>query len=103
MPEGPNFHQFANEAAAGTLLADANLAVQSHDILDCHWILDAPEKLAEIFQKGAPRGGYLLTQQPDGNRTAIKTAVARKVREQFADGDCWRVPIPAALVKSVAV
>ena len=25
-----------------------------------------------------------------------------KVREQFAAGDRWRVPIPAALVKSVA-
>jgi SAM-dependent methyltransferase len=103
MPEGPNFHQFANEATARTLLSDANLAMQNHEIVDCYWTLDAPEDLAEIFQKGAPRGGYLLTQQPDENRTAIKTAVSSKVREQFADGDRWRVLIPAALVKAVAL
>ena len=103
MPEGPNFHQFANEATARTLLGDANLAMQSHEIVDCYWNLDAPEDLAEIIQKGAPRGGYLLTQQPDENRTAIKTAVTGKVREQFADGNRWRVPIPAALVISAAV
>jgi SAM-dependent methyltransferase len=103
MPEGPNFHQFANEAAAKCLLDDAKLALQSREIVDCHWILSAPEALAEIFQKGAPRGGYLLTQQPDEFRTAIKNAVAGQVREQFADGDQWRVPIPAALLKALAL
>ena len=102
MPEGPNFHQFANEAAAKTLLGEANLAMQSHEIVDCYFNLDAPEDLAEIIQKGAPRGGYLLTRQPDQNRAAIKTAVAEKVREQCADGDRWRVPIPAALVNAEA-
>ena len=103
MPEGPNFHQFANEATARTLLGDANLAMQSHERVDCYLSLNAPGDLAEIFQKGAPRGGYLLTQQPDENRTAIKMTVTEKVREQFADGGRWRAPIPAALVKSVAV
>lgn len=103
MPDGPNFHQFANEATARTLLGDANLAMQSHEIVECYFNLNSPEDLAEIIQKGAPRGGYLLTQQPDENRTAIKAAVTRKVREQFADGDRWRAPIPAALVTSAAV
>lgn len=103
MPEGPNFHQFANQATARTLLSDASLAMKSHELVDCYWNLDAPEDLAEIIQKGAPRGGYLLTLQPDDNRTAIKAAVSRKVREQFADGSRWRVPIPATLVISAAV
>lgn len=103
MPEGPNFHQFANEAAAKSLLDDAKLALQSREIVDCYWTLNAPEDLAEIFQKGAPRGGYLLNQQPEEFRTAIKSAVASKVRDQFADGGRWRVPIPAALLRAVAV
>jgi len=102
MPEGPNFHQFANEAAARTLLGDADLAMQNHEIIECYFDLNAPEDLAEIIQKGAPRGGYLLTQQPDENRIAIKTAVSGKVREQCAHGDRWRAPIPAALVRAVA-
>jgi SAM-dependent methyltransferase len=103
MPEGPNFHQFANEATARTLLGEADFAMQSHEIVDCYWNLDAPEDLAEIIQKGAPRGGYLLTQQPNENRIAIKTAVTGKVRDKFADGNRWRIPIPAALVISAAV
>ena len=65
MPEAPNFHQFANEAAAGTLLGDAHLAMQSHETVDCYFDLAKPEDLAEIIQKGAPRGGYLLTRQPE--------------------------------------
>jgi len=103
MPEGPNFHQFANEASAKTLLGDAGLAMQNHEMVDCYFDLTVPEDQAEIIQKGAPRGGYLLAQQPDENRTAIKTAVTEKVRAQHVYGDRWRIPIPAALVKSVAV
>ncbi len=41
---------------------------------------------------------YLLMQQPDDNRTAIKTAVTSKVRDRFADGGKWRAPIPASLI-----
>ena len=103
MPDGPNFHLFADEAAARSLLADAGLSMKSHEQVDCYWTLDSPEELAEIFQKGAPRGGYLLTRQPDDARTAIKAAVTGKVRERFASGDRWHVPIPASLVKAVAV
>lgn len=103
MPDGPNFHQFADEAAARSLLEDARLSMKSHEQVDCYWSLDAPEELAEIFQKGAPRGGYLLTQQPDDARAAIKAAVTEKVRERFASGGRWHVPVPAALVKAVAV
>ena len=102
MPDSPNFHQFADEEMARALLADAGLAVETQRRIDCYWLLDAPEMLAEIFQQGAPRGGYLLTQQPDDNRTAIKAAVASKVRDRFADGDKWRAPIPASLIVATA-
>lgn len=98
MPDSPNFHQFADEETAKMLLAEANLQVETFDQLDCSWALERPEQLAEIFHQGAPRGGFLLTQQPDANRDAIKEAVTSKVRERFAEGDVWRAPIPAALV-----
>ncbi|MBF9032432.1 methyltransferase domain-containing protein [Rhodobacterales bacterium HKCCE3408] len=103
MPESPNFHQYANEELARTLLADAQLELVGCDQLECSWLLDRPEHLAEIFQKGAPRGGYLLSQQPEANRVAIKDAVARKVAERFAEGEAWRAPIPASLVIARAV
>jgi ubiquinone/menaquinone biosynthesis C-methylase UbiE len=103
MPEGPNFHQFADETMARALLADAGFSQESHEQIDCYWTLASPNELAEIFQQGAPRGGYLLTQQPDHSRAAIKTAIAAKVRERFAQGDEWHVPIPAALVTATAI
>lgn len=103
MPEGPDFHQFADERTAKTLLAGAGLSQQSRKQIDCYWSLSSPGQLAEIFQKGAPRGGYLLTQQPEQTLAAIKTAIAEKVRARFAHGDKWRAPIPAALVTAVAV
>jgi trans-aconitate methyltransferase len=98
MPDSPDFHQFANEEKTHALLTDVGFDIVSHRQIDCFWLLDAPELLAEIFQQGAPRGGYLLTQQPADNRAAIKNAVTDKVRERFSDGDKWRAPIPASLL-----
>jgi SAM-dependent methyltransferase len=98
MPDSPNFHQFANEEMATALLADAGFVVDSQRQIDCYFLLDDPETLVDIFQRGAPRGGYLLTQQPDRSRAAIKAAVTSKVRDRFADGDKWRAPIPASLI-----
>ncbi|MEM7171691.1 MAG: methyltransferase domain-containing protein [Pseudomonadota bacterium] len=98
MPDSPNFHQFANEDTARSILADTGFAIETQERVDCFWLLEEPETLAEIFQQGAPRGGYLLTQQPDKNRVAIKSAVTAKVREKFADNGKWRAPIPASLI-----
>lgn len=103
VPESPNFHQFANEDMARGLLADAGFELQSLEQLDCFWELSQPDLLAEIFEKGAPRGGYLLTSQPEKNRNAIKSAVTEMVVERFQQGDVWHVPIPAALAKAKAV
>jgi SAM-dependent methyltransferase len=103
MPEGPNFHQFADETMAKALLAEAGFSQESHEQVGCYWTLASPNELAEILQQGAPRGGYLLTQQPDHSRTAIKTAIAAKVRDRFSQGDEWHVPIPAALVTATAI
>lgn len=98
MPDSPNFHQFANEEMAGSILSDAGFSVEKQQEVDCCWMLDTPEVLAEIFQNGAPRGGYLLSQQPEANNAAIKAAVAEKVRDRFSHGDKWRAPMPASLI-----
>jgi ubiquinone/menaquinone biosynthesis C-methylase UbiE len=102
MPDSPNFHQFANEDLAKSILSDAGLDVEKQEQIDCFWMLDNPDVLAEIFQNGAPRGGYLLSQQPKANNAAIKTAVAEKVRGRFGHGVKWRAPIPASLIVAKA-
>jgi SAM-dependent methyltransferase len=103
LPDSPDFHLYANEAMARPALAEAGLDLQAHRQIDCYWILDNPETMAEIFEQGAPRAGYLLSQQPEGARSAIKAAVADKVRERFGEGSRWRAPIPASLISSTAV
>ena len=103
MPDSPNFHHFAAEGPARDILGAAGLRVDSMEQIGCYWDLQQPERLAEIFQQGAPRGGYLLSQQPEDHRTAIKAAVAAEVRERFAHGDIWRAPVPACLVVATAV
>lgn len=102
MPDSPNFHQFADEEMAQSILNDAGFDVKKQEQVDCFWMLHSPEVLAEIFQNGAPRGGYLLSQQPEANNAAIKAVVAQKVRERFGDGDKWRAPIPACLIVACA-
>lgn len=103
MPDSPNFHQYANEELASSLLSEAGFKVEKQSLIDCFWMLETPERLAEIFENGAPRGGYLLSQQPEANKAAIKAAVAQKVRENFADGKKWRAPMPASLIVARAV
>ena len=102
MPDSPNFHQYANEEMAKSLLSDAGFIVEEQTQIDCHWKLETPELLAQIFEKGAPRGGYLLSHQPVANNATIKATVAEKVRERFSYGDKWRAPIPASLINARA-
>lgn len=102
IPDSPDFHQYADRAATEEILTAANFTVQRHKKVDCYWMLTTPDQLAEIFHHGAPRAGYLLTQQPEQARKAIKNAVTDKVRDRFKEGEKWKVPIPAALVVAIA-
>jgi SAM-dependent methyltransferase len=97
MPESPDFHQFAREETARDLFDAAGLTLDRFETIDCHWDLDDPAGVIEIFQNGAPRASYLLTNQPRKNLQAIRKAITDGAREAFAHGDTWQVPMPAAL------
>ena len=84
------------------LLSDARFSNVEVTTVDCAWDLDAPEDLFEIFAKGTVRAGMLLANQPPRNFAAIRSALALSVREQFSNGNRWRVPVPAALVRATA-
>lgn len=102
LPDGPDFHRFADAGKAGALLADCGLRLTDHRRIDCHFSLAAPQQLYATFERGAPRSGYLLSRQPESNRDAIARAITSEVEERFGEGDGWRVPIPAAIVSAVA-
>jgi ubiquinone/menaquinone biosynthesis C-methylase UbiE len=101
-PAAPDFHQFARPETAKTLLQAAGFSDAQWAVIDCAWDLDAPERLAEIYEKGTVRAAMLLANQPPQNLAAIRAALAQAVRTRFAHGDRWRVPVPAALVWATA-
>jgi SAM-dependent methyltransferase len=102
VPQGPDFHQFARRDVADQLLAAAGFSDIELTIVDCAWQLDSPAALSDIFEKGTVRAAKLLASQPPANLAAIKAAMAQTVRERFACGDHWRVPVPATLLRATA-
>jgi SAM-dependent methyltransferase len=101
-PPGPDFHQFARPDMAVKLLSAAGFSKIDMTTVDCVWDLVAPDDLFEIYAKGTVRAAMVLSKQPPGNLAAIRSALTAAVREQFARGDRWRVPVPAALVRATA-
>lgn len=102
VPPGPDFHQFAKREAAESLLHDAGLQLVDWAVVDCAWDLERPEGLAEIYEKGTVRAATMLNSQPPQHLAAIRAALAQAVRERFAHGERWRVPVPAALLSASA-
>ena len=102
IPSGPDFHQFARRDQAVRILSDAGFSNIDMTTVDCVWDLDAPEDLFEIYAKGTVRVATMLAHQPPQNLAAIRSALALSVRQQFAVGNRWRVPVPAALVSATA-
>lgn len=84
------------------LLSAAGFSNIDVTTVDCVWDLAAPDDLFEIYAKGTVRAAMVLSKQPPGNLAAIRSALTAAVREQFARGDRWRVPVPAALVRATA-
>ncbi len=101
-PPGPDFHQFARPDLAVRLLSAAGFSNIDVTTIDCVWDLNAPDDLFEIYAKGTVRAAMVLSKQPPGNLAAIRSALTAAVREQFARGDRWCVPVPAALVRATA-
>jgi hypothetical protein len=101
-PPGPDFHQFANRQIANELLSAACFSSMELSFVDCAWDLDRPEDFAEILERGTVRAAMVLSNQPPQNLAAIRAAFAGEVRERFANGKRWRVPVPAALISATA-
>ena len=97
-PPGPDFHQFAKKDVAQKILRDAGFTNVDQTIVDCAWDLETPEGLFEIYEKGTVRAAMVLARQPPENLATIRRAMSEAVQSRFANGDRWRVPVPATLV-----
>jgi SAM-dependent methyltransferase len=99
-PPGPDFHQFAQRAVAEKLLSGAGFSDIELEIVDCAWNLDTPGGLSEIYEKGTVRAAMVLSRQSPQDLAAIRSALAHAVEQKFANGERWRVPVPAALIRA---
>lgn len=70
--------------------------------MDCVWDLGSPEQLSAIYEQGTVRAAMLLASQPQENIAAIRANLENTIRERFAVGDRWHIPVPAALVEGTA-
>jgi SAM-dependent methyltransferase len=101
-PPGPDFHLFADRAAAERLLSEAGFSIVKHTIVDCAWQYDRPDGFVQMFEHGTVRAAMVLASQPSQNREAIRKALTDEVRARFGNGNRWRVPAPAALISATA-
>jgi len=98
VPDGPDTHRFANRDVATELLSAADFTDIQFDTVDCAWVLSSPSGLAQIFEKATVRAASLMAQQRPAFLAAIRKEMTQRVRQDFAVGTKWRVPVPAALV-----
>ena len=99
-PVGPDFHQFAKRDVATVMLSSAGFSDIRLSLVDCHFDLDSPEGLCEIFERGTVRAANLLAAQPSERLAAIRVAIADNVDKRFRHGARWRIPIPSALISA---
>lgn len=97
-PSAPDFFQFANREISQDFLAQAGFSNVEMAVVDCVWNLDSPDQLATIYERGTVRAAMLLASQPQENLGAMRANLEQTVRERFATGDRWIIPVPAALV-----
>ncbi len=103
LPDAPDFHQFADRDTARRILRHAHFRMTAHAPVACSFSLSSPGALVDIFQEGTPRAGYLLTQQNEPNRAAIRKSITDCVEARYRNGSGWQVPIPAVVVSSTAI
>lgn len=56
----------------------------------------------EFHGSKATSDAGLLANQPPQNLAAIRSVLARAVEERFTNGNRWRVPVPAVLLRARA-
>jgi SAM-dependent methyltransferase len=102
LPPGPATHAYADADFAFAALEAAGFSAPRLETADSHWIVDDPGRPFDHFSEGTVRGAFLLRNQPEANRVAIRAAVGEAVRAELGPDGPWRVAIPAAIVSATA-
>lgn len=101
LPPGPDAHAFADGCLAAEALTRAGFVDIARQEVGSHWVLDSPETVFDIFDRGTVRVAALLGSQSKRQREAIRAEIANRVRDHNGDaGGPWRVPIPAVVTSA---
>ena len=93
VPPGPDFFQFADEAAFQRLLRDAGFVQVSVDTLSGEFPLDSADDLITALADGTVRTGALLRAADDAQRWAIRESLDARL-EEWRRGERFVVPAP---------
>ena len=97
LPAGPNFFLYADPLRATESLTAAGFDAVSSSIVPQMWEFAAADDLFDTILHGTVRAAAVLRRQPPETLTRIRDEV-RDAVAAYADGDVYRVPMPAVLV-----
>jgi hypothetical protein len=96
LPPGPNFFLYADEDQSRTSLAAAGFdAVAVTTVAQTWTVRDADDVFTAILN-GTVRAAAVLKRQPPDVLARIRRSVRAEI-ENYADGECYRIPMPAVL------
>ncbi len=101
LPEGPDAHQFTDEAFARSVLIDAGFHnVTLENVRSQIWLPTA-DGLFDVFDQGAVRAASLLQGQPADCRAAIRDALTQRVQREAVPSDGgFLIPTPSVILSA---
>lgn len=99
-PAQPDLFVFAKPEGAVAMMGASGLQVVSHEIVSAFWELSDPEDLFDIFLTATVAAAQLIKAQKPEVIDSIRIQITQAVREQFRDGQGFRVPVPVAVVEA---
>jgi len=94
----PDLFTFTHFDTAKQMMGEAGLALQNRETLTPAWQLAAPEELFDIMFQATVGVAMLLKSQEPQVIEAIRDQVTATVKERFANGAGFRVPVPVVVI-----
>lgn len=101
-PSQPDLFAFAVPDQADAMMKAAGLDLSEHRTVEAEWVLEKPTDLFRIFLSATVGARMLIRSQTDETIDRIAADIAGKVRENFRDGDRYRVPVKVAVISARA-
>ena len=96
-PPQPDFFLYSDPDQARDALAQAGLTLSGHRVIEAEWVLGTPDELYRIFSTATVSMSILLRLQDPDRLDRIRDLMRHMVKDRFAAGGGYRVPVRMAL------